>query len=80
MKLLYDALFSINPTSTDIERIFSSDGEFVKKIRNELSDKAIEAFVFLKLCFIGIFYDIVGLKFKKLQLQILVDYRKVVKA
>ncbi|KAF2883631.1 hypothetical protein ILUMI_22539 [Ignelater luminosus] len=49
---LYKALMTIKPTSTENERIFSLSGIFVTKIRNRLSDDAINALVFLKAYFI----------------------------
>lgn len=48
----YKALLSVKPTSTENERVFSISGNVVNKIRNRLSDKAINALVFLKAYFI----------------------------
>ena len=43
---LYNALLSIEPTSTDVERVFSISTNFCTKIR--LSDDDLKALVFLK--------------------------------
>lgn len=52
LESLYKALLSVKPTSTENERVFSISGNVVNKIRNRLSDKAINALVFLKAYFI----------------------------
>ncbi|KAL3843279.1 hypothetical protein ACJMK2_021233 [Sinanodonta woodiana] len=44
----YDALLSIKPTSTDVERVFSVSASFCTKIRSRLSDKSLNALVILK--------------------------------
>ncbi|GBP39998.1 hypothetical protein EVAR_39227_1 [Eumeta japonica] len=49
---MYKALLSVKPTSTENERVFSISVNIVNKIRNRLSDKAINALVFLKAYFI----------------------------
>lgn len=38
LKMLFDALIRIRPTSTENERIFSKSGIFVTKQRSKLSD------------------------------------------
>ena len=48
LQKLYDALLSIKPTSTDVERVFSVSASFCTKIRSRLSDKSLNALVFLK--------------------------------
>lgn len=50
---LYKAVMSVKPTSTENERVFSLSGNFVTKIRNRLSDDAINALVFLKAYFLN---------------------------
>ena len=47
LQKLYDALLSIKPTSTDVERVFSVSASFCTKIRSRLSDKSLNALVFL---------------------------------
>lgn len=42
---------AIRPSSTEPERVFSTAGKFVTKLRNKLSDAAIQALVFLKFHF-----------------------------
>jgi hypothetical protein len=49
LQKLYDALLTIKPTSTDVERVFSTTNWFCSKIRSRLSDKSLSALVFLKL-------------------------------
>lgn len=49
---LYKALLTVKPTSTESERVFSLSSNFVTKIRNRLSDKSLNALVFLKAYFI----------------------------
>ncbi|KAL3859295.1 hypothetical protein ACJMK2_009520, partial [Sinanodonta woodiana] len=44
---LNDALLSIKPTSTDMEHVFSVNASFCTKIRSRLSDKSLNALVFL---------------------------------
>ncbi len=39
---------SLKPTSTDVERVFSVCTNFCTKIRSRLSDKSLQALVFLK--------------------------------
>lgn len=48
LQKLYDAILSIRPTSTDVERVFSVVASFCTKIRSRLSDKSLCALVFLK--------------------------------
>lgn len=52
LELLYKALLTVKPTSTDSERVFSIAGNFVTKTRNRLSDKSLHAIVFLKARFL----------------------------
>jgi hypothetical protein len=49
---LYKAVMTVKPTSTENERVFSLSGNIVTKIRNRLSDEAINALLFLKAYFI----------------------------
>lgn len=51
LELIYKALLSVKPTSTDSERAFSTAGTFVTKSRNRLSDRSLHAIVFLKALF-----------------------------
>jgi hypothetical protein len=46
LKKLYDALLTIKPTSTDVERVFSITNWYCSKIRSRLSDKSLSALVF----------------------------------
>lgn len=48
LQKLYNAIQSIKPTSTDVERVFSVCTNFCTKIRSRLSDKSLKALVFLK--------------------------------
>ena len=48
MQKLFDAICTIKPTSTDSERVFSISANFCTKIRSRLSDKSLNALVFLK--------------------------------
>lgn len=48
LEKLFDAICSIKPTSTDSERVFSISANFCTKIRSRLSDKSLNALVFLK--------------------------------
>jgi hypothetical protein len=48
LQKLYNALLTIKPTSTDVERVFSSTNWYCSKIRSRLSDKSLSALVFLK--------------------------------
>ncbi|CAH2084627.1 unnamed protein product [Euphydryas editha] len=52
LELLYTALNTIKPTSVENERVFSLSGGIITKIRNRLSDKAVDALIFLKAYFI----------------------------
>lgn len=51
--LLNNIVLSVPPSSTEPERAFSLAGGFVTKIRNNLSDAAIDALLFLKYYFKG---------------------------
>lgn len=44
----YTYLASILPTSVESERVFSSAGYFCNKIRSSLSDKMLDALLFLR--------------------------------
>lgn len=48
LQRLYGALLTIKPTSTDVERLFSSTTFFCTKIRSRLADTSLNALVFLK--------------------------------
>ncbi|KAJ2941580.1 hypothetical protein O0L34_g14633 [Tuta absoluta] len=48
LELLYNALRTIMPTSTESERTFSVSGNFATKIRSRLSDKSLSSLVFLR--------------------------------
>ncbi len=48
LQKIYNSLLSIRPTSTDVERVFSICTSFCTKIRSRLSDKSLNALVFLK--------------------------------
>lgn len=48
LQKLYDALLTIKPTSTDVERVFSSATFYCTKIRSNLADVSLNALVFLK--------------------------------
>ena len=48
LELLFNALFSIPPTSVEAERAFSAAGLFVTKLRSCLSDKSLNALTFLR--------------------------------
>lgn len=50
LKMIYDALLTIKPTSIDSERIFSDAGNICTKKKCSMSDKSIDALSFLK-CF-----------------------------
>lgn len=52
LELIYKALKTIKPTSVENERVFSLSGGLITKIRNRLSDKAVDALIFLKAYFI----------------------------
>ena len=47
-QVVFAALLSIKPTSTEPERAFSIMGYFCTKIRNRLSDEALDAMVFMR--------------------------------
>ena len=46
LQKLFDALLSIKPTSTDVERVFSSATFFCTKLCSRLSDDALNALIF----------------------------------
>ena len=48
LQKLFNALLSIKPTLTDVERVFSVCTNFCTKIRSRLSDESLKALVFLK--------------------------------
>ena len=48
LQKLFNAILTIKPTSTDVERVFSVTSSFCTKIRSRLSDKSLQALVFLK--------------------------------
>lgn len=48
LEKLRNALLSIKPTSTAVERVFSASSDFVTKIHSRLSDESIDDLVFLK--------------------------------
>lgn len=48
IEILYNALLTIQPTSVESERVFSTTGTIVNKIRNRLSDETINALTVLK--------------------------------
>ena len=49
---LYKALESMQPTSTDSERVFSVAGNFWPKLRSKLKFDLLDALVFLKYYFV----------------------------
>lgn len=51
LEKLRNALDTIQPTSTESERVFSVAGNFISKLRCRLSDKSVNALVFLKYYF-----------------------------
>ena len=53
LEKIYKAVMTIKPTSPENERFFSLSGNIVSKIRNRLSDDAVNAIVFLKSYFIS---------------------------
>ena len=48
LRLVKDALETVSPTTVEVERSFSTSGNFVSKIRNRLGDKTIDTLQFLK--------------------------------
>lgn len=48
ISLLYKAIQSVKPSSTECERAFSIAGNFCTKIRSRLGDQSLNALVFLK--------------------------------
>ena len=53
---LKHALLTVQPTTTDIESLFSVTGKIVTPIRNRLSDKMLNALIFLKCYFSNSYY------------------------
>jgi hypothetical protein len=53
LKMLLDALLCIKPTSVESERVFSTAGLFVTKIRTRLNDNSVNALVCLRTHFIN---------------------------
>lgn len=51
LEAIHKAILTVKPTSTENERVFSITGNIITKIRNRLSDKAINALVFLNAYF-----------------------------
>ena len=49
LEKLFNALLTIKPTLTDVGRVFSSTYYFCNKIRSSLSDKSLNALVFLNI-------------------------------
>lgn len=52
LKKLYDALVSIQPTSTSCEQVFSVAGSFKTKIRNRIMPRKLSILVWLKYYFV----------------------------
>jgi len=50
---LYQALLTIQPTSTSSERVFSVASNFLTKVRNQLKMETLDSLVFLKYYFIN---------------------------
>lgn len=48
LNIIYNALMSIPPTSVESERVFSTAGLFITKMRTRLSDRSINCLCFLK--------------------------------
>ena len=48
LEKIYNAIFSVKSTSTDIERVFSTCTSFCTKTRSRLSDESFKSLVFLK--------------------------------
>ena len=48
LDLLYYALLTVKPTSTESERVFSTSGIVVSRLRTRMRDEAINAVVFLR--------------------------------
>ena len=48
LETLYDALLTIQATSVEAERVFSTAGLFLTKIRNRMSDTTLDNFIFMK--------------------------------
>ncbi len=49
--LLHQALLTVQPTSTEAERSFSTSGNLVTKLRNRLKDSTIEDIIFVGGCY-----------------------------
>ena len=48
LQTLYEALFTIHPTSVEAERAFNACGLFVTKLRSHLHDSTIDALCFIR--------------------------------
>ena len=53
LEKLYNALLTIQPTSTASERVFSISGNFMTKIRSQLNMQTLNGLVFLKYYFLN---------------------------
>jgi hypothetical protein len=52
LKIVYNFLLEIKPTSVESERVFSISRFFCNKVRNRLSPKALDSLVYLKSYFL----------------------------
>jgi hypothetical protein len=52
LEMLFNALRTIQPTSTDTERVFSVAGNFQTKIRSRIKFRVLNVVVFLNILFI----------------------------
>lgn len=48
LRLLYDYLITIKPTSAEAERAFSAAGYICSSIRSRLSDETVDSICFLR--------------------------------
>lgn len=53
--LLFNALITIPPTSTESERVFSISNNFCTKVRNSLKYETLDTLVFLKYHFLNVY-------------------------
>lgn len=53
LKLCYQYLLTIPPTSVESERAFSSSGQFVTKVRSRLNDHTLNSLCFLRAHFVA---------------------------